>query len=442
MEKQRAGMSWQEKREERFQRWLNPRKIKFNSPAAESLYKERVTRFIKAIKMEEPDRVPVNTPSGFFPAYHAGISFRDMMYDAEKTKNAWYKFIRDIGDVDTFAGPGLVMQGRVMEALQVKTQKWPGYGMADDAFFCQFVEAEYMKADEYDHYLQEPDDYSLRVQLPRSAGIFKPFENLPPLRALGQPLAWVNLFTDPEMRRLFQTLMDLAPVMQAWKKEIGEATDFMRGEGIPTFWDGSASAPFDRLADYLRGTKGIAMDLYRQPGKLLEAIEDNTPRIIRQTISMMEDADCPVVIMPLHKGDDSFMSDKQFEKFYWPSFKRLLLAMIEEGLVPYPFAEGSYNRRLDIISDMPKSGVAWYFDQTDMKRAKETVGKVSCIAGNTPTSLLITGTAAQVKENCRQLIEDCAPGGGYILTGGAHIDKGNIENLRAMMEAAKEYGRY
>ena len=55
---------------------------------------------------------------------------------------------------------------------------------------------------------------------------------------------------------------------------------------------------------------------------------------------------------------------------------------------------------------------------------------------------MVTGTPAQVKENCRKLIEDCAPGGGYILTGGAGIDKGDPNNMRAMMEAAREYGTY
>jgi hypothetical protein len=40
------------------------------------------------------------------------------------------------------------------------------------------------------------------------------------------------------------------------------------------------------------------------------------------------------------------------------------------------------------------------------------------------------------------LIEDCAPGGGYILAGGASIDSGDIANLRAFMEAACEYGTY
>ena len=71
-------MTLQEKREERFKRWLNPKNIKFASPKAENLYIARVTRFIKAIKMEVPDRVPCILPTGYFPAYYAGVTFRDI----------------------------------------------------------------------------------------------------------------------------------------------------------------------------------------------------------------------------------------------------------------------------------------------------------------------------------------------------------------------------
>jgi uroporphyrinogen-III decarboxylase len=78
----------------------------------------------------------------------------------------------------------------------------------------------------------------------------------------------------------------------------------------------------------------------------------------------------------------------------------------------------------------------------DMAKAKRALGDVACIAGNVPASLLVTSTPVAVKEACRKLIETCAPGGGYILTGAAGISKGNPENLRAMIEAAKEYGTY
>ena len=136
------------------------------------------------------------------------------------------------------------------------------------------------------------------------------------------------------------------------------------------------------------------------------------------------------------------MSNKQFETFYWPTFKKLLLGLINEGLVPMPFAEGNYEPRLEIIKDMPRSSMVWWFEHMDMARAKEILGDTACISGNVPSSLLCTGTPAEVKEYCRHLIEVCSKGGGFILTGGASIEKGNPDNLRAMMEAAREYGTY
>jgi uroporphyrinogen-III decarboxylase len=237
--------------------------------------------------------------------------------------------------------------------------------------------------------------------------------------------------------------MDLSGEFMKHQSAIMEVSRLALSRGYPSFFGGvMAQAPYDFFADMQRGTKGIILDLYRQPEKLLEAIEIQLNLTIKTTIKNFPMTGCPVCMMPLHKGDDTFMSDKQFEKFYWPSLQKLFLAMIEEGLVPFPFAEGSYNSRLKQITNLPKSGVVWYFDKTDMAQAKKILGNVSCIVGNVPSSVMITGTSAQVKEMCRKLIESCAPGGGYILAGGASIDKGDIANLRAMMEAACEYGTY
>ena len=136
------------------------------------------------------------------------------------------------------------------------------------------------------------------------------------------------------------------------------------------------------------------------------------------------------------------MSNRQFEKFYWPTFKKLMLGLIEEGLVPMPFAEGNYADRLDIVSDMPKGSVIWHFETIDMAEAKKKLGDKVCIAGNVPVSLLVTGSPQEVKEECRRLIEIAAPGGGYILTGAASMNEGHPENLKVMMEAAREFGRY
>jgi len=438
-----AEMTWQEKREARFKQWLAAPGVQFVSAEAEKLYKQRVTRFIKAIKMEEPDRVPVMLPTGSFPAYYAGSSFYQIMYDYGELKRAWIKFMDDFGDMDTFMGPGLIPSGRILEALDAKTLKWPGHGVGKDVTMQQIVEGEYMKADEYDWLMMDPTDYNLRVTLPRTNGLFEPFKKLPPLRFFIMGQSWVALLADPEIRKVFQTLMDLSDEFKQHQAAIMEVSNISIARGYPSLFGGvMAQAPYDYFADMQRGTKGIVTDLYRQPDKLLEAIDIQLNLTINTTIKNFPMTNCPICMMPLHKGDDAFMSDKQFEKFYWPSLRKLFLAMIEEGLVPFPFAEGRYNNRLTQITDTPKSSVVWYFDQTDMAQAKKFLGNVSCIVGNVPASIVMTGTAKQVKDNCRQLIEICAPGGGYILAGGASIDKGNIENLRAMMEAAYEYGTY
>jgi uroporphyrinogen-III decarboxylase len=436
-------LTWQQKREERFKRWLSPRSVKFVSKEAERQYKARVTRFIKAIKLEEPDRVPCMLPSGYFPAYYAGVTFHDIMYDYDKMKRAWLKFLNDFKDADTFSGPSLVIPGRILDALDVRNMKWPGHGLGKDAWYYQYVEGEYMKADEYDRLIRDPSDYTFRFSLPRTMGLLESFANLPSLRSFqGSRLGLVPNLTDPELRRAFQTMIDLGEEYEKWQAAVNEVSRAALSEGLPNIRGSMAGAPFDTLADMLRGTPGISVDMFRQPEKIIAYVEAITPGMIEQVVRMADHIECPLVSMPLHKGDDVFMSDKQFEKFYWPTYQKMLLAMINEGLVPFPFAEGKYNNRLKTIVDMPKSGMVWYFDQTDMKEAKKVLGNVACIVGNVPSSIIMTGTAAQVKERCRQLIEDCAAGGGYVLSGGASIDKGDPENLHVMMQAVEEYGRY
>ena len=82
------------------------------------------------------------------------------------------------------------------------------------------------------------------------------------------------------------------------------------------------------------------------------------------------------------------------------------------------------------------------FDLTDMAKAKKILGKTACIGGNMPITLLTVGTAQEVKNYARNLIDTAGKGGGYIMFAGAVIDEAKTENVRAMIDAAKEYGVY
>jgi hypothetical protein len=440
--------SWSEltpeqKQEERFKKWLAAPGVKFNSPEAEKLYKERVSRFIKTIKMEEADRVPCMLPVGYFPAYYAGYDLKTVMYDYEKQRDAWRKFMKDFGDMDTFGSPGLVLPAPALEMIDHKIHKWPGHGIADDVGSYQFVESDYMKPDEYDKLIMDPTDFWLRTFMPRQAGAFAPLAKLPHLTAfIGIPIFYLGAFADPEIQQAYKTMFKAGEEIMKWQQTIGVVAREAIEAGYAGFGGGMSGAPFDMLTDMLRGTTGIFLDMYRQPEKIHEAMDVLTRIAIQEAVASADRALSPLVVMPLHKGEKGFMSPKQFEEFYWPSFKKVLMGMINEGLVPMPFAEGNYIPRLEIIQDMPRASMVWYFEYMDMAKAKATVGRNNCIAGNLPISTMVTGTPEEVKEGCRKLIETCAPGGGYILAASASMDQGRTENLHAMMDSAKEYGVY
>jgi hypothetical protein len=431
-----------EKRAERFRRWLAPPGVKFSGVAAEKGYKKRVTRFINALSLEEPDRVPVILPAGTFPLYYAGLTLKEAMYDNKKLLEAYKKFFRDFA-ADTFSSPIMVPPGKTMEIIGSITSRWPGHGLPDSAAMQQFVEGEYMKADEYDIFLNDLSDYCLRYYLPRTIGALAPLANFMPLpHILGMPNRFLGPAVLPEVRAMFQAIIDYGEETARWQQPLMEFDRAALAAGYPMFAGGQSHAPFDILADTMRGTRGIMADMFRQPEKLLEAMEILTPINIEIGRQMADASGRPIVFFALHKGDDTFMSEAQYEKFYWPTLRRVILGLIEEGCVPMLFAEGRYNYRLDIIKDLPRGKVMWHFDQTDMSRAKKILGDNACLAGNVPSSLLYTGTPEAVKEYCRKLIEVCGESGGFILTGGASIDKGNPDNLRAMMAAVEEYGVY
>ena len=440
-EKKWADLTPAEKREKRYQLWLNA-DIKFVSPEAEKNYRARAQRFIDAYRVEKPDRVPVSLPVGNWPAYLAGTDVHTVMYDYNKLRDAWKKFY-DNFETDTAVTPGMVLPAKVYELLDYKLYSWPGHGLPMNGTGIQFVEGEYMTEEEYDLLINDPSDFWMRFYIPRVFGAFQPWKFLSPFTSIIEaPAFWFAPYTRPDMQASTQRLLEIGRELSEWMKMIGEFNVWAQENGYPAGRMLLAKAPFDTIGDTLRGTKGIIKDMFRRPEKLLEAIDVVTEFTIKQTVEAANAMMGITVFFPLHKGADGFMSPKQFEKFYWPSLKKVVDALTKEGIRTELFAEGSYTTRLETVNEFAKGDIGWLFDKTDMVLAKKILGSTCCISGNVPSSLMVTGEPKDVKEYCRKLIDVCAPGGGFVLAGGAHVDKGNPENLRAMMEAAKEYGRY
>ena len=441
MNKKDAVLSPEAKLEEIFESWLAPQGIDFISPEAEKAYHERATRIKDAIQLKVPDRVPVIPSVGFFPAHYAGITTQEAMYDYDKSCQAYEKYTFDFAP-DAHRGPyGL---GQVYDIIDYKLFLWPGHGVGVNMPF-QYVEAEYMKANEYDALIQDPSDFWMRIYLPRIIGVLEPFIKLSPFHRvieLGGIGSFISQYGRPEIRTAFEALFQAREEAMKWSEAVIASHKKVMAAGFPLLRGGRCLAPFDVLGDTLRGTRGIMLDMYRQPDKLIEAMERLTPLMIEWGVSDARSAAMPLVLIPLHKGAEGFMSDEQYKTFYWPTFRKVLLGLIDEGLIPMLFAEGSYNTRLEIIRDLPKGKVVWRFDKTDMARAKEVLGDRACIYGNVPAAILSAGTTDDVEAYCKQLIDVAGKGGGFILSSGASLDTAKPGNVQAMIEFTKEYGIY
>jgi len=434
-----------EKQERQFEAWLSAENVSFVNSEAEIRYKERVTLFKDAIQMKKtPRRIPVVPSLGSFPIEYAGISWYDALYDYEKLAHAWEKYQEDF-DPDGSHTPRTMPPGKALEMLGFHLYRWAGGGGLRNDQEYQFAEAEYMKGDEYLDLIDDPTGFFLKTYFPRifgELGALQKMPSMPPIHEIPMVPAGLLPFGMDDVKSTFAKLSLAGDEAHKWLAAVNGVGATIMGKGCPSFSAGFSKAPFDVIGDSLRGTKGVLMDMFHHPEELCEACERLTPFMIKCGVAACRASGHIMPFIPLHKGADTFMSNDQFNTFYWPTLKKVIIGLINEGIVPQLFAEGSYNNRLELIEDLPKGKVVWWFDTTDMTRAKKTVGRNNCIAGNVPLDILCAGTPDDVENYCRTLIDTAGKDGGFILSSGAGVQGSKPENVKAMIDFSKAYGVY
>jgi hypothetical protein len=412
---------------------------------AEKLCKEREKRVNDAIALGVPDRVPIMVSWGFLPAYLAGMTVQEAMYDPDRLWDAQWKVTLEFQPDMERSPYALSFLGPMLEALDFKQLRWAGHGLGPNSGY-QFVEGEYMKVEEYGWFFDDPSDFIMRRYLPRICGRLKGLESLPPIRNLitytvGMPFDLIPFASAEAMEAMaaFQEAGREALRIAAYGRRFSERA---REEGFPIQTGSFTQAPFDTLGDYFRGTRGLMLDMYRRPEIVIKACEKLLPYMFEMGAKPAKASGNPRVFIPLHKGLDGFMSLDQFKKFFWPTLRELMVALINEGLVPVPFWEGNCTSRLEVIKDIPAGKAIYKFESTDMVKAKEVLGDTVCIRGNVPLSILVGGTPDDVRQYCKKLIDICGKGGGFIMDTATGVDDAKIENVRAMFDFTREHGAY
>ncbi|KIX13348.1 uroporphyrinogen decarboxylase family protein [Dethiosulfatarculus sandiegensis] len=426
------------------EQWASGEGIEFTSEENRAAYKERAGLVAAALKIDQDiKRVPIMPLTTFAPTMLKGISGRQAMYDPDAAGQAYLDFCTTY-QPDTAGAAPMLGYGPALDTLKYHLYKWPGNGVAEHLSY-QFHEKEYMKADEFDHLINDPTDFWLRSWMPKTMGALAPLAEIPPVYgSMELPMlgSWLIALGTPPVQEAFETLLKAGRQYFEWINCLGGYLAQILAAGFPFGAGGATKAPFDTLSDSFRGTTPLMMDMYRRPEKVLEAVERLVPAMIKTGVDGAVASGNPLVFIPLHKGADGFMSDEQFQKFYWPTLKAVMYGLAKAGCVPACFVEGAYNQRLDYLAETADIRSMYLFDRTDMVEARKKLGGKVCIAGGFPISLILTGTPEQVKEGTKKLIDDAAGDKGYMLSIGCAMDEAKHDTMLAFVEAGKEYGQY
>ncbi|MCL2391643.1 MAG: hypothetical protein FWC66_03415 [Oscillospiraceae bacterium] len=405
-------------------------------------FQGRRKRVDDVIALKQPDRVPLAPKTGFFTSTAYGIPTYATLTDVKNSIPGYKQFMKEF-DPDIIWPPA-VYPARAARALGSNFIKFPGYedniGL-NESF--QILDGEYLSADEYDEFVFDPTHFILTKWLPRRnnklQGLTK--VNVQNPIEFGLYVSTVP-FADPEVQQAFQTLAQSGQYSLEWLMGGGEVAHVIEEEGFVLGPQVGTTCPFDMLADTFRGMINTIMDIHERPEQLMRAVNTMQGLMLRNALGAAIAMKKEFFLIPLHMGVDEFMSPDDYAKFYWPGLKALIMACIDNGITPYVFTEGNYNTRLEQLCDVPKGKVVYMFEKVDMKRAKETVGKVACINGNLPTATLMYSTPDKIADETKKLLDICAPGGGFMMDCSIPIDRAPKENVMAMFETVHKYGAY
>ena len=408
----------------------------------QQLYDLRLERVNKAIALEEPDRVPV---CPFFASYmqrSEGSSYRDLFYDYEAAGEAALRFYAKHPQCDVTMYPGST-SGISNEIAGSTMIDWPGRPgtMVSDYSSHQVIEHEYLLEDEYPELLRDFTGFMIRKYIPRAYSNITGTKGLELVPTVVLSTSLLAPFTSPEFLGAIETMKRIAEEDRKCAEVSARYTNKLHEMGFPSMYTNVSEAPYDILGDYFRGTMGIFEDLMEREDEI-DAVCDMFADMQIERLKVTKNFPVRRVNFPLHKGMDGFMSEEQYERFYWKPLRKIVMALIDMDITPCLYGEGPYDSRLHFFTDLPKGKVLVHLEKVDMKEAKRILGDTCCIIGNLSVSRMEFGTKEQIINMTKHLLDTCAPGGGYIFDFDGSLENARPENVDAMFETLDKYGKY
>ncbi len=381
-------------------------------------YADRVKRLAAALNFEKTDCIPIMGMVETWAGHNNGMSILDICCDAEKLKASYLHFAKEF-DFDAIGSPMGCRWAPVYSAL----------GSTEFSFYnekgaphqgVQHLGRCNMEASEYPELIADPYKFITEKLLPRKY----PALNVPEPRRSLNFAKGALLYVDHIFNALIPTCM-----------AVGQQY------GLPIFMNSGTEMPLDVMCDYFRGFQNIIMDTRRHRKQVIEACEALYPILLAGAIGNQAPEMFPTVFIPLHIP--TYMNTKDFAEVYFPTFKRMIIDIINAGRRPYLFMEGDWAPYAEFFQELPKKKIVGLFEYHDYKAMKKNFGDTIALIGGMPLYNLNYDSKAQVIDRTKRLIDEMAPGGGWIFgfdKSWLSSNDANADNLKAVVETVRTYG--
>jgi len=379
-----------------------------------TLAEEREQLFKDLLSGKTPKRVPVSNPATLeYAIQYYGEDLATAQWDVPSLEPILDKFCQDFPTDTTPIG-----SLRLPAYYQILGSKAIVMGSGG---FMQHPEVMGLLAEEYDDFIAAPYDFIVDTVLPR---------------------LYTELDAEPSHKA-----MTLAKALKAQQDDygyLGQIRSRINAKhGLTAPMVALTEAPFDFMADFLRSFKGISSDVRRHPDKVVAACEAVLPLMVKKGKLPVPGA-LGFSFIPLHMAP--YMRNKDFEKFYWPTFKKLVEELVAMGQNVQLFVESDWMRYLDYLNELPENTIM-RFEYGDPKLVADKLGKKHILSGFYPVTILQTGTKEQCVDKAKELMDILAPTGKYWFQADKSIistdAEGKVaENLFAVLDYTMNNGSY
>ncbi len=393
----------------------------------EQLYQQRLKRYTTALRNGKPDRVPIRPFVAEFVARYGGYTCQQVTQDFNLAFEATVKTCANF-DWDAAVANMVYVWGGIAQAMGLRYYAIPGVGLAPDTGF-QYLEPpegqSWMREDEYDQLIADPTRFCYEVWLPRvSTEVAKP----------GEPASYRNQVA------MVAGGMALMSYFGAFPAQVQR----MRAEaGMPSAIAGILKSPFDIIADKFRGYLGLCDDLMTQPKNVQKAAEALMPHMYHVALTSSDPTGTVPIGFWMHRGCVPLISQEHFDTIFWPTLKPIILELHKQGRQVLFYAEGKWKHHLKTFLELPEGSIVFHCDRDDIFEVHRVLHHQFAISGGLDNYLLAFAKPQQVRQRVKEIIQGVAKDGGYIMDAGAIIQNdATVDNMKAMTDAAREYGQY